>query len=178
MLLLHECSVADARRQEVLGFLERLRSQGKIRRFGIATHYSDTIEILNEVPSIAAIAQFASDAVNRNVRRLPAIRPQLVVTHSSVKYILPRLIHQLAADPAAAARWAERTGIAADDRSKIGGLLLADALAANPNGVLLFSSSRPDRVADAAGTLPLDAARSDALRDELARITWGAAPAH
>ena len=170
ILLLHECSAADARRQEVLDFLERLRSQGKIRRFGIATHYPETIEILNDVPRIAPIAQFASDALNRNVSRLPALRLDLVVTHSAVRYILPRLVGHLAADPAAATRWAERTGIASGDRSKIAGLLLADAVAENASGVVLFSSSRPERIAAAASTSPLDIVRSAALRDELARM--------
>jgi D-threo-aldose 1-dehydrogenase len=171
ILLLHECSVADAQRQEVLDFLERLRSQGKIRRFGIATHYPETIEILNAVPRIAPIAQFASDALNRNVRRLPAYRLDLVVTHSSVKYILPRLVNHLSADAAAARRWAERTGIAPDDRTKIAGLLLADAVAANAGGVVLFSTSRPERVAEAASTSALDPARCAALHEELARMS-------
>ncbi len=170
ILLLHECSVADARRHEVLDFLERLRSQGKIRRFGIATHYPETIEIMNDVPRIAPIVQFPSDALNRNVSRLPVVRLDLVVTHSSVKYILPRLVDHLTADPASARRWAERTGIAADDRSKIAGLLLADAVAENASGVVLFSSSRPERVAAAATTSSLDGARSAALREELARM--------
>jgi diketogulonate reductase-like aldo/keto reductase len=170
ILLLHECSVADAHRHEVLDFLERLRNQGKIRRFGIATHYPETIEILNDVPGIAPIVQFASDALNRNVSRLPAFRLDLVVTHSSVKYILPRLVDHLTADPAAARRWAERTGIASDDRSKIAGLLLADAAAENASGVVLFSSSRPERIAEAATTRPLDGARAAALRDALAQM--------
>jgi D-threo-aldose 1-dehydrogenase len=170
ILLLHECSVADARQPEVLEFLERLRTQGKIRRFGIATHFPETIEILNAVPRIAPIAQFASDALNRDVGRLPAFGLDLVVTHSSVRYILPRLIDHLTADPAAAARWAERTGIASGDRSKIAGLLLADAVAENASGVVLFSSSRPERIAEAASTRPLDLERSAALREELARI--------
>jgi hypothetical protein len=175
ILLLHECSVADAGRHEVLDFLVRLRTQGKIRRFGIATHFPETIEILNDVPRIAPIVQFASDALNRNASRLPVSRLDLVVTHSSIKYALPRLVDHLTADPAAATRWSERTGFAADDRSKIAGLLLADAVAENASGVVLFSTSRPERIAEAATTSPLDIARSAALRDELARMPRDAA---
>jgi D-threo-aldose 1-dehydrogenase len=171
LLLLHECSATDARRPEVLEFLERLRSQGKIRRFGIATHFPDTIEILNSVPRIAPIAQFASDALNRNVSRLPALHLDLLVTHSAVRPILSRLIDHLAADPAAAARWTQRTGIACGDRSKIAGLLLADAVAANTAGVVLFSSSRPERIAEAASTRALDVECCAAVRDELARMS-------
>ncbi len=156
-------------------FLERLRSQGKIRRFGIATHFPDTLEILNSEPTIAPIAQFASDALNRNVSCLLALHLDLVVTHSAVRPILSRLIDHLAADPAAAARWRQRTGIACDDRSKIAGLLLADAVAANTAGVVLFSSSRPDRIAEAASTRTLDVERCAAVRDELARMSGASA---
>ncbi len=149
VLLLHECSVDDALRPEVVDFLERLRAQGKIRAFGIATHFPDTCRILNEAPHVAQIAQFASDAFNRNVRQLPAGKADLVVTHTAIKQILPRLAAYLANDAAAASRWRERTGIAADDRASIARLLLTDAVAENPDGIVLFSTARPERVGEA-----------------------------
>ena len=149
VLLLHECTVADAVRPEVIDFLERLRAQGKIRAFGIATHFPDTCRILEEAPLVAQIAQFASDASNRNIRRLPAGKADLVVTHTAIKQILPRLIACFATDAAAASRWHQRTGIAADDRAGIARLLLTDAVAENPDGIVLFSTARPERVAEA-----------------------------
>jgi diketogulonate reductase-like aldo/keto reductase len=166
ILLLHECSAADARKEEVVGFLERLRLAGKIRTFGIATHFPETCQILTETPSVARVTQFASDALNRNVARLPTGRAELVVTHTPIKQILPRLLDHLAADPAAAVRWTRRTGLAPDDRSGIAQLLLADALAANAPGIVLFSSSRSERITAAAALNP-DGDALAALRDEL-----------
>ena len=169
ILLLHECSVADSRDPEVVSFLEQLRAAGKIRRFGIATHFPETCQILNETPRAAPVAQFASDAFNRNVRRLPPARAELVVTHTPIKQILPRVLDYLAADSAAASRWRQRTGLASDDRSGIARLLLADAVAENTSGIVLFSSSRPERITEAvAGDPGTDALA--ALHDELARL--------
>jgi D-threo-aldose 1-dehydrogenase len=169
ILLLHECSVADARDGEVIRFLERLRTEGKIRAFGIATHFPETCQILNETPNVARVAQFASDAFNRNVGKLPPGRAELVVTHTPIKQILPRLLDHLAADPTAAMRWAQRTGVAPDDRSGIARLLLADALAENPAGMVLFSSSQPGRIAEAVAA-DADQDTLTALRDELTRM--------
>jgi diketogulonate reductase-like aldo/keto reductase len=149
--------------------LEQLRAAGKIRRFGIATHFPETCQILNETPRAAPVAQFASDAFNRNVRRLPPARAELVVTHTPIKQILPRVLDYLAADSAAASRWRQRTGLASDDRSGIARLLLADAVAENTSGIVLFSSSRPERITEAvAGDPGTDALA--ALHDELARL--------
>lgn len=169
ILLLHECSVADAQEEEVVGFLEQLRAKGKIRTFGIATHFPETCQILNEAPNVARVAQFASDAFNRNVGRLPPGRAELVLTHTPIKQILPRLLDHLAADSAAALRWTQRTGLSADDRSGIARLLLSDAVAENAAGVVLFSSSRPERITEVvAGDSDRDALA--ALHDELTRM--------
>jgi len=176
LLLLHECAVADALREDVRSFLERLRARGRIRSFGIATHFGTTMEILNAAPQVAPVAQFASDALNRHVAALPPGRPEMVVTHSSVKHVLPLLMSHLAADQSIAAHWAEATGVAPDDRSAIGELLLSAALADNASGVVLFSSTRPERVARAAAITPLDDRRAVALRATLARMNGNSKP--
>jgi D-threo-aldose 1-dehydrogenase len=151
ILLLHECGLDDVRRPETMEFLERLRRDGKVRLFGIATQFPETLAILQQAPEAAAgMAQFASDAFNRNVSALPAGWRGLVGVHTVLRHALPRLNHGLDTDPAARARWTELTGLSPQDRSGAAGLLLADALARNVNGVVLVSSTRPERFAEAA----------------------------
>jgi D-threo-aldose 1-dehydrogenase len=169
LLLLHECSPDDARKPEIEDFLERLQAQGKIRVFGIATHFPDTCRILKEAPRIAQVAQFASDALNRNRRALPPERAQLVITHTPIKQVLPRLIAHLASDPTAAARWRERTGLAADDRAGIAHLLLSDAMTENTGGIVLFSTTRPERIIRARIFSPSADALA-ALNEELSNL--------
>jgi D-threo-aldose 1-dehydrogenase len=170
ILLLHECSVADVQGAEILGFLDGMRAAGKIRSFGIATHYPATVEILKAAPRIAPVVQFASDALNGNVTRIPASRLALVVTHSPIKHALPRLVSHLVADPAAGAYWVKRTGIASNDRSAIASLLLADAVAENADGIVLFSSSRPEHIAKAVTASACDTSLLIALHEEVARM--------
>jgi hypothetical protein len=144
MLLLHECELPDATSGETLSLLERLRAEGKIRAFGIATRFAQTEAILKEAPERFAAAQFPSDVFARHERRLPASWRGFPVTHSILKGGLARLREQVMADPALAADWRARFG-APEDVSAYAGLLLQDALASHP-GVVLFTTSKPERI--------------------------------
>lgn len=150
ILLLHECALRDVRRPETMGLLERLRGEGKVRLIGVATQFAETLAILQQAPEAAGMAQFASDAFNRNVSALPAGWGGLVGVHSALRHALPQLTGRLEADPVARARWTELTGLSPQDRPGAAALLLAEALAANPKGVVLVSSTRPERIAETA----------------------------
>lgn len=150
ILLLHGCSVADAHRDEVMSFLDGLARAGKVRAFGIATNFPQTCRIIAEVPRLGGVVQFENDALNDNVTRLTGGPRRLVVTHTAIKSALPRLLERLSGDAAAAARWEEVTGVAARDRDGIGRVLLAQALRQNRDGIVLFSSLRPERVRETA----------------------------
>src|SRR5205085_7473496 len=71
ILLLHECEAPEATRPETLSLLEKLRADGKIRAFGIATRFPQTREILSQAPDRFAVAQFPSDVFSQNERQLP-----------------------------------------------------------------------------------------------------------
>ena len=146
LLLLHECHLADARAADTRQLLARWRTEGRIRGYGIATHFPDTVEILRECPAAAPVVQLASDALNHSAARLPS-RPQLVIAHSSLKKALPELRRRLDGDAALAARWTEATGAPASDSDMLARVLLGLAAADNPRGLVLFSSSKPERIA-------------------------------
>jgi diketogulonate reductase-like aldo/keto reductase len=169
ILLLHECSVADAQSPQVLDFLLDLRARGRIRAFGIATHFAETCQIVRQNPQVAQVVQIPSDALNNNLAALPANGAELVITHSSMKQSLPQLFAHLAADPIARQRWTEGTGLPPDDSAAIARLLLADAVAANPQGIVIFSTSRAERFADAVANRA-EARALQAVRQELGRL--------
>jgi aryl-alcohol dehydrogenase-like predicted oxidoreductase len=170
LLLLHECQLPDATSQETLSLFERLRAQGKVRRFGVATDFPTTVRILEAAPGTFDAAQFPSDALNGNVSRLPRSWTGLTVTHSALKSALPALA-AVAADPARAAAWREAVGVPLEDRSALAELLLQDALAANPGGVTLFSTSRPERVREAvAAARNIDPERLRAFRQAISEL--------
>ena len=162
LLLLHECSPADARRPEMLRLLEGLRDQGKILGFGIAARFDETLQIIAESPGLAHTAQFASDAANANVDRVRGKGPAQVITHTPLKEALPRLMARLASDPEAGRRWREAAGLEPGDRQGAAAVLLAEAAAQNPGGVVLFSTTRPERIraaVEAVRTPPAPAVR-------------------
>lgn len=153
LLLLHECHLADVRAERTRELLEKWKTEGRIRQYGIATHFADTVEILRDQPAAAPVAQFASDAWNQNALHLPS-RPQLTITHSAIKSTLPILRERLSQDAGLATRWAEVTGQPATDSGAMVRVLLGLAAADNPNGMVLFSSSKPERIAEIAAGRP------------------------
>jgi hypothetical protein len=149
--------------------LELLRLQGKVRRFGVATGFPQTQEILRQVLAVAEVAQFASDAFNRNVCALPDGWKGLAVTHTPLRQALPRLTARLDADRGARAQFEARTGVSPDDRAGLANLLLADAAAANAEGMVLFSTSRPERIGEAVAAVARVDPSALAALHELAR---------
>jgi len=168
VLLLHECTPSDARADETLSVLQRFLRAGQIRAFGIATHYADTVRILQDVPGMADVAQIPSDAFSRNVLQLPAGH-RLVVTHSALKHALPRLKQHLAACPAAAARWQTALGVSPSDTSSIARILIGLAREDNEGGVVLFSTSHPERITEMVQK-PFAADILRTARDEISRM--------
>jgi hypothetical protein len=168
VLLLHECGLAHAIAPETLRLLELLRSQGKVRRFGVATGPGETVEILRQAPWAAEIAQLASDAFDRRVQALPRAWRGLAVTHGALRRALPKARERLELDPGLAAWFAERTGVSSTDHAGLARLLLMDAAAANPGGVTLVSTSRPERIAGAVEAVArIDADALEALGEIL-----------
>jgi aryl-alcohol dehydrogenase-like predicted oxidoreductase len=163
VLLLHECELSDAVRPETLSLLEGLLAAGKVRAFGIAAGFPQTRAILAAAPDRFAVAQFPSDVFSQNERRLPPAWRGLTITHSILKGGLERLREQVLADPARAAEWRRRFETPAEDADAYAGLLLKDALASH-EGLVLFATSRPERIAAAVEA----ARRTDA--DDVARF--------
>jgi hypothetical protein len=101
---------------------------GKVRRFGIATDGTSTAAILARRPEFAHVVQMAWDSYD--ALTLPPGVP--LITHSVVAPVLAPLTER-----ARAAGW---------DPESVGRLLLASALRANPDGVVLFSSTNEARI--------------------------------
>jgi aryl-alcohol dehydrogenase-like predicted oxidoreductase len=170
VLLLHECEVPHTAKLETLRLLERLRAEGKVRAFGIATRFPQTEAILAAAPERFAVAQFPTDAFSQNERRLPEAWRGLPVTHSIFKGGLARLRSEVTADPVRAAEWSRRFGRPADDVSAYAELLLQDALASH-DGVVLFTTSKPERIAGMVQSAQAEAASGATSFAEFLRET-------
>lgn len=141
VFLLHECSAEGLRGDDLLGFLEDAHSSGKIRCYGIATTFPNTLDICREFPNYAPVVQFDNDALSRHLDVLPGAETRGILTHSALSQSLDAVFQSVSSDTRQAARWSEATGLDCSSRAILSSLLLAYCLRANPDGVVLFHSN-------------------------------------
>lgn len=146
LLMLHECGPGAARDPEVLDLLRSLRKEGKIRGFGAAARTGATIEIARNAPDDLAALQFPAPPGDDLIGRLGDVGGRLIVTHSILGGFLRDFSVFMAENKARFAGPCAEMGVGVDDRSGWALRLLAMALRANRNGVVLFSSSKPENI--------------------------------
>lgn len=169
IFLLHECSAAGLRQgDDLLGFLEDARRDGKIRCYGIATTFPNTLDICREFPQYAPVAQFDNDALNNHLGALPDGGARAVLTHSALSHSLDAVFQSVSSDARQAARWSEATGLDCSSRAALSSLLLAYCLRANPDGVVLFHSGTAAHIA-----ANVRAAGGDGPSEEAVRVFSG-----
>ncbi len=164
-LLLHECTPEDARSPEIRTFVEDLVKEGKIRTYGVAPRAKDAVAIEREGIGFGPIVQLASDPWENNVERLPPRDGRLVITHSVFAKHFRSAIEHLRADTSAAARWRAAIDVDPTDEAAMARLFLGHALYSNPSGIVLFSTTNPERIRQ-----NLDALSSPLPPDQLARL--------
>lgn len=142
-LLLHEIApadVTDGLKDEVAA----LKSEGKIRRVGVATSADDARAIAVAHPELCEITQLPAPPWCADSASEAELAER--ITHSVLGARLKHFLDVLAHDEGLAKRFAADVGVFANDRSAIAGLFLQRALADNPTGVTLFSSTKREHV--------------------------------
>jgi D-threo-aldose 1-dehydrogenase len=170
ILLLHECRPADLQTEGLLGFLEGVVREGKVRYFGVGTDRESTAVILGERPEFARVVQFAHSAVDRTFEELPALAGAAVLTHSAVRTLL-RPLTELMRDGGLRERWSQALRLDCAHPEILGRLLLASALQSNADGVVLFSSTIEERIQSNAALVDGEELSPEQIRQftELAR---------
>lgn len=146
MLLLHECKPKNAESPETLGLLQDLRREGKIRAFGTATSPETTLAISRK--KTFDVLQFKSGLEDDTLAKVRSSSDALTITHSHLSDAADRLPDRRALSSPAY----EHNGA----RFTLGECLIASALNDNPDGMVLFSTSKPERIAEMVRILDLD----------------------
>ncbi|MES1156705.1 MAG: aldo/keto reductase [Alphaproteobacteria bacterium] len=147
LLFLHECTVENATDPDVVALLSQLKSEGKIRAWGVATSVETILQLAPMRSSSAPqVLQFPSSAWNRNIERVAPLASAPLVTHSVLGGRFRDLVRALRDDQRLRAQ-AIALGVDPDDGSALAAGMLAAQLHANPEGVVLFSTSSPERLA-------------------------------
>ncbi|MEQ9506961.1 MAG: aldo/keto reductase [Hyphomonas sp.] len=172
VLLLHECQPEHAADEAVRAFADDLVRQGKVRAYGIAPRIDDALAIEQQGVAFGKIVQVASSAWQDTVSRLPPRADRLLITHSVLGQPFRDTLQKLRADEAAAASWRAALDIDPTDPQALARLILGHALQANPSGLVLFSTTNPDRIAHnmRAAQAPLPEAQVNQLAGLLAEL--------
>ncbi len=164
LFLLHEPTAGDLQGSDVLEFLESAKREGKLRAWGVAGPAEPTREIRRRLPELAPVVQIPNDAVRRQVEDLD-VAEQAVVTFSALSSALPAIEGHLRSHPGAARRWSEAVGRDLGGADGLARLLLSYCLRANPAGVVLYSTTRRERLRAAARSVDGDSRAPDSVLD-------------
>jgi len=148
VLLLHDCTAADWHSQALLSTLEEVVSRGQARVIGTATSFRTSEEIFAGAMPHPSIVQFEDDMLLNNLPSFRGIaRDAAVITHGTFRNLLSALCQRLIHDPDLTATWKQRLDVDVSRPEIVAGLLLSYSLHANSDGVVLFSSGDPARIA-------------------------------
>ena len=146
LFLLHEVELQHLQSGEVIELLEDLKREGSIRNYGIASTPDQTRDILKSGVGFDYV-QTAASIFDRNIKEFSP-GDHTLITHSWLGAAMARFMaaferdHGLA-DKAARAMYAD---IRKPDQ--LAQCLLQNALGANPDGKVLFSTNNPSRIVD------------------------------
>jgi D-threo-aldose 1-dehydrogenase len=144
LLLIHDPSPQDnVDLPGICEFLEEVREAGQVRAWGIAGERDPCMRIKRKLPA-AALLQLRDDIVSRPEPFERDLGP--VITFGVLGEALDRISRYLKRSPERRSRWSDALGMDCSSSQTLATLLLSEALDANSRGVVLFSTTRPDRL--------------------------------
>jgi aryl-alcohol dehydrogenase-like predicted oxidoreductase len=171
VFLLHEAGRVDLT-DELFAELEQSVREGKIRTFGIGSEASLLTEIYPIERRFCQVVQCEWSVLSAPKA---SYKESFIITHRSLSSSLIRLHAALKAKPQIAKSWSAALNLDLTNPSALSKLMIAAALNANPDGIVLFSSRKVANIAANSKLLGADAMIS--LGAELARLVAQDAPA-
>jgi D-threo-aldose 1-dehydrogenase len=153
-------------------YLQEQCQNGRIRCWGVSgerSHLASLLHRLGDVP----VAQFRDDILEESLSDPPPSNGAWI-TYGALARALPLLRRFLATYPYAAQIWSHRLGIDVMEESSLPKLLLGHALRRNPEGPVLFSTSRPERSRIAAAAASESVKVPDILTSALSELAVAA----
>ncbi|MFN7054673.1 aldo/keto reductase [Hyphomonas sp.] len=145
LLLLHECTLEDVQRDEVQHFLGQMVRDGKAKAWGVAPTPEAMLGIAHSGVAYGEVAQF-DGAIRSGFPPEGAPSPALIITHSCLGEGFREMAARLQQDEVLKARWSAALGLDAGDPGVVAQAFLARAMQQNPGGIVLFSTTRDDRL--------------------------------
>jgi hypothetical protein len=149
LFLLHEPNLHDAGSSEILEFLEREVTRGTILAYGCGGEYSMIREIAQAGLPTSRWLQFEDHVLAPHVSEMRALGANCITYRTFFK-ALPVVSQWLDANPKIRLEWEVSLGLNLSQDGVLAALLLGLSMQANNGGIVLFSSSRCDRIRHAA----------------------------
>jgi D-threo-aldose 1-dehydrogenase len=160
LLLLHDPEPAQIDANEIRDFLDRARLGGQIRSWGVAGEAHQLASVVALLDDPAPVVQVRDD-IFRDQREMPTIPSQYEVTFGTLGYALPTIMNHVNTSPARVREWSEAVDADCSDAGVVAELLLKDSLRSNARGTVLYSTTRPERLRDAAAVSQGDLTKVD-----------------
>lgn len=137
--LAHQASVESMPGDDIIGLLDDLRREGKIRAFGVATEFDWLMPVLKARPRLTGVVQFDSEVGRDHVAALPVGCDQLIITYGFINRAIAACRQRMQSVYST-------EGLARVDDDTLGALLLRAAVIENPRGIVLMQSRSASRI--------------------------------
>ena len=140
--LLHEATAEDLDRSDLLPFLQDAQQQGLIGTYGMGTERRRLDELWQRHRDACAVLQFEWSALDEKTQFPGAF----VIHHRSISGAMNAMRDLFDRDAELCRRWSNAVDSDLSDTKILAGVLLQAALAANPKGMVLFSSRAAEHI--------------------------------
>jgi D-threo-aldose 1-dehydrogenase len=179
VFLMHEATPADVAQADLLAHLQEEVTRGRIRAFGLGSEAAKLGTDLAAIPPACQVLQFDSSALAPRVKAMRNTEGRGLITFGVMSPLGP-LMEYVRREPAQLRALSDQAQLDLSSPAVLAGLLIDDAVGANPTGVSLVATVNVAHLADnvlAASRQAFTDAQRAILR-ELVRRTTAAGTTH
>jgi len=141
--LLHEATADDLDGSDLLPFLRDAQRRGLIGTYGVGAERGRLIDVWERHRDCCPVLQFEWSVLEEEQASFPGA---FVIRHRAISGAIPTLRRFLQQDSDLCRQWSNAVDVDLSDVKLLAGILLQAALAANPEGMVLFSSRVPEHI--------------------------------
>ncbi|MGB8477384.1 MAG: aldo/keto reductase [Acidobacteriaceae bacterium] len=141
--LLHEATADDLDGSDLLPFLQNAQRQGLIGAYGVGAERGRISELWERHRDYCGVLQFEWSVRGEAEADFPGA---FVIHYRAISGAFETFRDRFRQDAALCRRWSDAMDLDLSDTKLLAGVLLQAALAANPKGMVLFSSRVPEHI--------------------------------
>ncbi len=170
LLLLHDPTPGDVRSDDVCGYLDEAREAGLIRSWGLTGEPEAALDVAEALPTDVPVLQVHHDVLMRSAASTRCASFPGRITYGVLGQALDTIVRHVGADAGRRDRWRDAIGCDCAIPEVAAELMLRQASRENPSGVVLFSTTREDRLRSVATALSGSPGDGDESLDAFMRL--------